>query len=83
MYNCIENEIMGHEFCNVGDYDITGCPKICMDAKMLIALKHLGYGCAASSWIDNFQMGESMGCLCVEILCKCIAENPSLHDEFL
>ena len=44
-------------------------------AKMLIALKHLGYGHATNLWIDYFHMGESTGCLCVEILCKCIAEN--------
>ena len=73
MYDCITNEIKDHEFCDVGDYDVTGHPTTCTDTKMLISWNHLGYGCAADSWIDYFQMGESTGCFCVETLCKCIA----------
>ena len=80
MYNCSKNDIKGHEFYNFGGYDITGHPTICMDAKMLTALKHLGHGCATNSWIDYFQMGQSTGCLCVETLYKCIAENTNLHE---
>ena len=71
------------EFYAVGDYDATGHPTICIDAKMLIALKHLGYGCATNMWIEYFQMGELTGCLCAETLCKCIAENSTLHEQYL
>ena len=80
MYDHIKNEIIGHEFYNVGDYDITSCPTICMDATMLIALKHLKYGCATSLCIDYFQMGELTDYLCVETLCKCVDENLNLRE---
>ena len=52
MYNHINNEIVGHEFYNVVIYDINDYPTVCMDVKMLIALKHLGYGCDTNLWID-------------------------------
>ena len=46
IYSHIQNEIHEHKFYSVGDYYITGHHTICMNAKMLIVLKHLGYGCA-------------------------------------
>ena len=33
MYDCIKNEIMGHEFYHASDYDVTGYPTICMVCK--------------------------------------------------
>ena len=54
-----------------------------MDAKIMIALKHLAYGCATNSWRDYFQMGESTGRLCVETFCKCVTEHPELRARYL
>ena len=42
MHNCIKNEMKGHEFYNVGDYDITGCPTISIDAHVHGVLGMLG-----------------------------------------
>ena len=76
IYNSIKAEIKDHDFYNISDYDVTGHPTICIDAKLLIALKHLGYGCTMNAWTHYFfQMGESTRCLCVEIFCKTIAQK--------
>ena len=62
---------------------VTGHPTICIDAKLLRSLKHLGYGCATNAWINYFQMGKSTGCLCVERFCKTIAQITALHEQYL
>ena len=83
IYDCIKAEIKDHNFYNISDYDVTGHPTICIDAELLIALKHLGYGCATNAWIDYFQIGESTGCLCVDIFCKTIVQSTTLCEPYL
>ena len=79
MNDCIKDEIKGNDFYDVQNYNVTGCPTICIDAKMLIALKHLGSGCTTNVWIDYVvQMGQSTRCLHVETFCKSIAESTTL-----
>ena len=80
IYDFIRAETEDHNFYNISDYDVTGHPTICINAKLLTALKHLGYGCATNVWIDYFQMGESTRCLCVEVFCKTIAQSTTLHE---
>ena len=80
MYDCNKDEIKGHNFYDDCDYEVTGCPTICIDAKILIALNHLGYRGATSEWVDYFQMGESTGCLCVETFCKSITDSTTLCE---
>ena len=64
IYNFIKAEIKDHDFYNISDYDVTGHPTICIDAKLLIALKHLGYGCAMNAWTIIFRW-ESQPDACV------------------
>ena len=44
--------IQKHSFFNVEEYDICGQPNICNNAKILLSLKHLGYGCSMNAWRD-------------------------------
>ena len=83
VYNCIKVEIEDNNFYTISNYYVTGCPTICIDAKLLVALKHHGYGCAMNAWIDYLQMGEQTGCLCVEMFCKTTVQRTTLHDQYL
>ena len=56
-------------------YDCTGTRSISPDAKILIALKVLAYGCAGNCWKDYFQMCEDMALKCAEHLIKAVSQN--------
>lgn len=83
VYNRVKEEIRGDPFFSIAERDATGQKTICIDAKLLIALKHLAYGCATNSWTDYFQMGESTARLCVERFCFCVSTNSNLRSIFL
>lgn len=83
VYNRLKEELLKEDFYNVGEYNRAHTRSISVDAKILIALKHLGHGCSANAWVDYFQMGESTSRLCVEMFCRCIAFNKNLREEYL
>ena len=58
-------------------------PQHLNEAKILLSLKHMGYGCSMNAWRDYFQTGELTGWLTVEMFCFCIAHNPVLHACYL
>ena len=58
-------------------------PTFAMTQKILLSLKHFGYGCSTNAWRDYSQMGELTGQLTVEMFCSCIAHNPVLCAHYL
>jgi hypothetical protein len=62
--------------------DVTKRNKISCDAKILIALKYLSYGCSVNSFRDYFQIGESTALLCVKKFIKLVS-NSELHGTYL
>jgi len=46
-----------------------------MDAKILISLKYLAYGCSVNAFRDYFQIGESTALLSVKKFTSCIANS--------
>jgi len=61
--------------------DVTGKRRVSTDAKLLISLKYLGYGCSVNAFRDYFQVGESTALLSIKKFTKCIA-NSCLQKKF-
>jgi hypothetical protein len=59
MYSVIKASAMHHPFFACREYEANGRQAICVDAKLLIALKHLAYGTSFNAFRDYFQMGET------------------------
>jgi hypothetical protein len=56
-------------------YDVTNRERISTDAKILISLKYLAYGCSVNAFRDYFQLGESTAMLCVKTFIKVISNS--------
>lgn len=61
--------------------DVTKRKKISCDAKILIALKYLSYGCSVNAFRDYFQVGESTALLCVKKFIRILAHS-ELRDVY-
>ena len=66
-------------FCD--GFDITGRRRVITDAKILISLKYLAYGCSVNAFRDYFQVGESTALLSAKKFTKCIS-NSILQKQF-
>jgi hypothetical protein len=79
------NELCNH-LCQVQLFfrdgvEVTNREKISTDAKILIALKYLAYGCSVNCFQDYFQIGESTVMSCVKKFTKevCNSEFQSIY----
>jgi len=61
--------------------DVTHHQRVCTDAKILISLKYLAYGCSVNAFRDYFQLGESTSMLCVRKFTSSIA-NSIIQKKF-
>jgi len=59
----------------VDGFDITGRRRVSVDAKILISLKYLAYGCSVNAFRDYFQIGESTALLAVKKFTRSIAKS--------
>jgi len=62
--------------------DVTRRVRVGTDAKLLIALKYLAYGCSVNSFRDYFQIGESTAMECVKRFVHAIADSPFQKKYF-
>jgi Plant transposon protein len=62
---------------------ITYCCGIDPKAKLLLALKILGYGASSYAFIDMFQMGEATATKMVKKFCCLVRTSDKLHSHFL
>jgi hypothetical protein len=80
-YDQIRQLVCVHNSFFHDSIDCTLQHSICVDAKVLVALKYLAYGTAINAFRDYFQMGESTARLCVTnfattlLCCKVITEK--------
>jgi hypothetical protein len=56
-------------------FEITNRQRISTDAKILISLKYLAYGCSVNAFRDYFQLGESTAMVCVKKFIKSISNS--------
>jgi hypothetical protein len=64
-------------------YDAYKRQKVSADAKILITLKYLAYGCSINSFRDYFQMGESTAMMCVKKVTKLMSSSTEFRSRFL
>jgi len=64
-------------------YDAYKRQKVSADAKILITLKYLAYGCSINSFHDYFQMGESTAMMCVKKVTKLMSSSNEFCSRFL
>jgi hypothetical protein len=64
-------------------YDACHRRSVCVDAKILIALKYICYGTAINSFRDYFQMGESTSRLCLKHVVKGILGCNAIRGKYL
>jgi len=64
-------------------YDAYKRQKVSADAKILITLKYLAYGCSINSFRDYFQMGESTAMMCVKRVTKLMSSSTEFGSRFL
>jgi hypothetical protein len=62
--------------------DCTGKLSICPKAKILIALKILGFGVSPAAFQDYFQMGISTAHMCLKCFCYLLANDPTLNGVY-
>jgi hypothetical protein len=55
--------------------DITGRKRVSTDAKILISVKYLAYGCSVNAFHDYFQLGEATAMLCVKKFTQSMANS--------
>jgi hypothetical protein len=72
-----------HSFFTASFNKVTGEPCIYPEAKVLMALKLLGYSVAPTGFMDYFQMSDQTGRKCLKIFCRVIANHPSLRQNYL
>ncbi len=63
-------------------FEITNRERISSDAKILISLKYLAYGCSVNAFRDYFQLGESTAMLCVKTFIKSISSSQFREKYF-
>ena len=56
---------------------------ICLNVKLLMALKLLAYGCSPSAFQDYFQMGESTANKCLRVFTDIISSNYTLNNDYM
>jgi Plant transposon protein len=62
---------------------ITGEQGICQEAKILMALQILGYGCSPTAFMAYFQMSEKTGRYSLRNFCRVVAHHPMLRQNYL
>jgi hypothetical protein len=74
-YDSIHNYLCGMVpfFCD--GLDVTHHRRVTTDAKILISLKYLAYGCSINAFWDYFQLGESTAMLCIRKFTSSIANS--------
>ena len=77
VYDCIKVEINEHDFYSIGDYDVTGHPTICIDAKLLIIL---ATGMLQMCGLIIFRSESLTRCLCAEIFCNTHVQRTTLCE---
>ena len=65
-YDALKSLICQENKFFVDGFDITGRRRVSVDAKILISLKYLAYGCSVNAFRDYFQIGESTALLSVK-----------------
>jgi hypothetical protein len=66
-----------------GNYDPVGGRSILPVTKVLLGLRMMAYGAAATAWMDYFQMSETTGRLCLSHLCSVISSDEALKGKYL
>jgi len=74
-YDALKSLICQEDKFFVDGFDITGLRRVSVDAKILISLKYLAYGCSVNAFWDYFQIGESTALLSVKLFTSCIANS--------
>jgi len=74
-YDALKSLICQEDKFFVDGFDITGRKRVSVDAKILISLKYLAYGCSVNAFWDYFQIGESTALLSVKKFTSCIANS--------
>lgn len=85
VYNVMKREcaLNNKFFCDEVRLDAAGKKNITIDAKLLIALKFLAYGCSVNTFLDYFQMGESTANKCVHEFVKTVSNSDLLNSIYL
>jgi hypothetical protein len=82
-YDQIRQLVCEHNSFFHDSIDCTLRRSICVDAKLLIALKYLAYGTAINAFRDYFQMGESTSRLCVTNFVTTLLRCRVLTEKYL
>jgi hypothetical protein len=80
-YDAIKTCVCEEDLFFCDGFDVTGRKRVSTDAKLLISLKYLAYGCSVNAFRDYFQVGESTALLAVKRFTKCLA-NSSMQKKF-
>ena len=80
-YNDLRNFLCCTQHFFRDGYEVTHHEKISTDARILIALKYLAYGCSVNAFQDYFQVGESTAMACVKKFIKAIS-NSEFRTKF-
>jgi hypothetical protein len=82
-YDQIRQLVCKHNSFFHDSIDCTLRRSICVDAKLLIALKYLAYSTAINAFHDYFQMGESTSHLCVTNFVTTLLHCKVLTEKYL
>jgi Plant transposon protein len=82
VYATIKASALRHPFFNCRPYEASGRECISLDAKLLIALKHLAYGASHNAFRDYFQMGTSTSFLCFKYLLEVLSTDQHLQQRY-
>jgi hypothetical protein len=82
-YDQIRQLVCEHNSFFHDSIDCTLRRSICVDAKLLIALKYLAYGTAINAFGDYFQMRESTSRLCVTNFVTTLLRCRVLTEKYL
>jgi hypothetical protein len=80
-YDAIRNYLCSNVSFYQEGFDVTHRRRVSSDAKILISLKYLAYGCSINSFHDYFQVGESTAMLSMKEFTKSIS-NPIFQKKF-
>jgi hypothetical protein len=82
VYHALKAIAMQHPFLGCGDVDQIGRETIGMNAKLLIALKHMGYGVSFNCFRDFSQMAEPTACLSFLSFLDMICDNTDIRNQY-
>jgi hypothetical protein len=82
-YNDLQNYLCMTQFFFRDGYDSFHREKISADARILMALKYLAYGCSVNSFRDYFQLGESTAMKCVKEFTMAIGTSKDFRSRYL